>query len=329
MAECQAGSGSDPADIEEARNVPEPPSGRSRVARKEIENLKYVLNDFEASKTVEVEKVIVLSFRTLQLQRIAELQDDLLDLTDACAFKEGFQGPDKSEIDKALRSYAEALRNYETLSLHAQSDVPRGARLVGKMAIGSKDEYTRRDLRFLTRLADLLTNTGVGIRLAQIILAVAKYTLSIFLDILEKLDTGGKFDRSAFMSGVIRSIREKRTAEIPTEEVLHLMEKTFGNLGFRELDQKGREERSQKNALTQRIIMALFGGIALIGPMLIMTLHQSRNTSLITASVATFLFALVMAFAARDSAGKDVLAITAAYAAVLVVFVGTSTAPST
>ena len=110
--------------------------------------------------------------------------------------------------------------------------------------------------------------------------------------------------------------------------MLHIMEKILGNLGFRELDQKGREERSQKNALTQRIVMALFGGVALIGPMLIMTLHQSRNTSLITASVATFLFALVMAFAARDSAGKDVLAITAAYAAVLVVFVGTSTTPS-
>ena len=115
----------------------------------------------------------------------------------------------------------------------------------------------------------------------------------------------------------------------PSRYVLQFMEKTFGNLGFRELDQKGREERSQKNALTQRIIMALFGGTALIGPMLIMTLHQSRNTSLITSSVATFVFALVMAFAARDSAGKDVLGITAAYAAVLVVFVGTSTTPST
>ena len=197
------------------------------------------------------------------------------------------------------------------------------------MAIGSKTEYSRRGLRFLTRLAELSAGTGgIGIRLAKII-TVAIPTLSTILDTLDALDTGNRFTSSAFIPGVIRSVCGKRTAEIPTEEVLHLMEKTFGNLGFRELDQKGREERSQKNALTQRIIMALFGGVALIGPMLIMTLHQSRNTSLITASVATFLFALVMAFAARDSAGKDVLAITAAYAAVLVVFVGTSTAPST
>ena len=55
-----------------------------------------------------------------------------------------------------------------------------------------------------------------------------------------------------------------------------------------------------------------------------MTLHPSRNTSLITVSAATFLFALVLALVATDSDGKDVLAATAAYAAVLVVFVGTS-----
>lgn len=76
------------------------------------------------------------------------------------------------------------------------------------------------------------------------------------------------------------------------------------------------------------MVMAIFGGAALIGPMLIMTLHPSRNTSLITVSVATFLFALVLAIIANDSSGKDVLGATAAYAAVLVVFVGTSTTPN-
>lgn len=74
--------------------------------------------------------------------------------------------------------------------------------------------------------------------------------------------------------------------------------------------------------------MALFGGAAVIGPMLVMTLHPSRNTSRITVSLATFLFALLLAIVAKDSAGKDVLAATAAYAAVLIVFVGTSMAPS-
>ncbi len=114
----------------------------------------------------------------------------------------------------------------------------------------------------------------------------------------------------------------------PTSMFMKYMEETAGDLGFRELDQKGRERRFQENAFTQRIIMAMFGGAALIGPMLIMTIHLSKNTSLITVSVATFVFALVLAFIARDSAGKDVLGATAAYAAALVVFVGTSMAPT-
>ena len=116
MAEPQAGSSSDPADIEEARNVPEPSSGSSRDAKVETENLKKIFNGFEASKTVEVEKVIVLSFRTLQLQRIAELQDDLLHLTVASADNGGSQGPDKNKIDKALRNYGRFARSSSELA---------------------------------------------------------------------------------------------------------------------------------------------------------------------------------------------------------------------
>ncbi|KAK8040966.1 hypothetical protein PG994_013973 [Apiospora phragmitis] len=50
----------------------------------------------------------------------------------------------------------------------------------------------------------------------------------------------------------------------------------------------------------------------------------SLLTSLITTSVAVVAFAITLAFGARDSTGKDVLQATAAYTAVLVVFVGTS-----
>ncbi|KAK3346424.1 hypothetical protein B0T25DRAFT_551967 [Lasiosphaeria hispida] len=57
-----------------------------------------------------------------------------------------------------------------------------------------------------------------------------------------------------------------------------------------------------------------------------MTKFQGVNTSLITTSVAVVLFSLALAFGATDSSGKDVLAATAAYTAVLVVFVGTSLA---
>lgn len=75
-------------------------------------------------------------------------------------------------------------------------------------------------------------------------------------------------------------------------------------------------------ALTARIIMAVGGGLALIAPMLIMTLHPTKLTRLLTSSC--FIIAVAVALAAfMDTAEpKDIIASTAAYAAVLVIFVG-------
>lgn len=71
--------------------------------------------------------------------------------------------------------------------------------------------------------------------------------------------------------------------------------------------------REKRKPFTTRLIFALLGGASLIGFILI------------TVSDATFIFALVMALFATDVGGKDVLAATAAYTAVLVVIIGTST----
>jgi len=69
--------------------------------------------------------------------------------------------------------------------------------------------------------------------------------------------------------------------------------------------------------------MAVFGSAFLIGPMLIMVLYPSRTTSLVTTTVSVVLFAMLVAALLEDK--NDVLNATAAYTAVLVVFVGTST----
>ncbi len=72
-----------------------------------------------------------------------------------------------------------------------------------------------------------------------------------------------------------------------------------------------------------RLSMALFGGLALVVPMLIMVLVPRRTVSLIVASVFTLAFAVGLAL--RNELKPDqILAATAAYAAVLVVFVGAS-----
>jgi hypothetical protein len=70
-----------------------------------------------------------------------------------------------------------------------------------------------------------------------------------------------------------------------------------------------------------RVIIAIGGGATLLVPMIVMSLHQSLTKSLITVSAAVVLFAILLSqlFAAAYS---DILTITTAYAAVLVVFVG-------
>lgn len=72
-----------------------------------------------------------------------------------------------------------------------------------------------------------------------------------------------------------------------------------------------------------RFIIAFAGGASLVVPMLIMTLHQTKTNSLVTVSIAVTLFAAAMSLVIRAS-NSETLAATATYAAVLVVFVGTS-----
>ncbi|MCJ1458117.1 hypothetical protein MMC28_008488 [Mycoblastus sanguinarius] len=72
-----------------------------------------------------------------------------------------------------------------------------------------------------------------------------------------------------------------------------------------------------------RFIVAITGGLSLVVPMLVMRLHENSNKSLITTSVAVVLFAGMVSVVFKAS-NAETLGITAAYAAVLVVFVGTS-----
>jgi len=106
-----------------------------------------------------------------------------------------------------------------------------------------------------------------------------------------------------------------------------LFKKKNAKNNFREVDKAAREARDMHKASSERLWMGSFGGLALIVPMFIMVLHRSLNASLIVTSVGTVLFAFALALAARSLKGMDVLAATAAYAAVLVVFVGTSLPP--
>ena len=91
-----------------------------------------------------------------------------------------------------------------------------------------------------------------------------------------------------------------------------------------------KDRKKKSTEVRRRFFWGIGGGLALIGPMLIMRLHRTLLTQLVTAGVSVMLFALGVAVVsggvipgldAIDLEPKDVLTAVAAYAAVLVVFI--------
>jgi hypothetical protein len=74
----------------------------------------------------------------------------------------------------------------------------------------------------------------------------------------------------------------------------------------------------------QRFLITVITGASLIVPMVIMSLDKSQTKSLITTSVAVMIVAGLLALIARNLDFITIISSTAAYAAVLVVFVGLS-----
>ena len=91
-------------------------------------------------------------------------------------------------------------------------------------------------------------------------------------------------------------------------------------LGIEEARKAVRDEKIARRF--KRFSLAAFSGLALIAPMLIMTLVNRLSCSLATTSIATLFFALLIAHFTSITE-QDIVLVTAGYAAVLVVFVGT------
>ena len=70
----------------------------------------------------------------------------------------------------------------------------------------------------------------------------------------------------------------------------------------------------------KRFRMAVFDGFSLMTPMLIMSLHKTRVTKLVTSSVFVLVAWLILAWLMKDARNKDIWTAATAYAAVL--FVG-------
>ena len=73
-----------------------------------------------------------------------------------------------------------------------------------------------------------------------------------------------------------------------------------------------------------RFIVAFLGGAALLIPMLVMTFRTSQPDKLITVCVSVVIFGLLFALGTKGS-NQEVLAASAAYSAVMVVYIGYAT----
>ncbi|KAJ8131323.1 hypothetical protein O1611_g2301 [Lasiodiplodia mahajangana] len=220
-----------------------------------------------------VRRVAILSFRSLQLHRIAKLQAELVKRqnvlmnptlpepplrgTDEPKIKMEREKTDR-EVDDLLQRYADAVRNYETLSQNVEfhKDTPYEF-------LGGKGVF-----KVIGR-----TNTTLW--------DVPKWLLG----------------------------NNRQMSTLPSYLI--------GSIGFRELDKGRLLERGVLQRIRSRFHMALFGGVALIAPVILMTLKPTLVVDLATVSVATALFALTMVIFATDASGKDVLTSTAGYAAVM------------
>ncbi|KAK5219994.1 hypothetical protein LTR72_007525 [Exophiala xenobiotica] len=260
------------------------PEDDSQKALRAFLNAKQAYQDAIAITETNTKNIVVLNFKALQLLRIKSLQQELFDLQ--MRFQLGGYSPD--EYSQSLVTLDSTLQNYAQALMNYDILAQNSLDYIpnNQKLFGAPDGLTPCQAPSEKHRFSLKdpSNQSTEFRLSN----WRKYTLPAQAGL-----GGGDY-------------------------ILHK------SLKFRELDRDGRETRARKSALAERFAMALFGGAALIAPMLIMTLHSSQSTSLITVSLATFLFALAIAIFANDAAGKDVLAATAAYAAVLVVFVGTN-----
>jgi uncharacterized protein DUF6594 len=75
--------------------------------------------------------------------------------------------------------------------------------------------------------------------------------------------------------------------------------------------------------IMSRVIIAVLGSAAMLAPILIMTDLSKQKDRVITVSVSVIIFGLVLSFGSRPS-NQEILAASAAYTAVLVVYVGTA-----
>jgi len=115
-----------------------------------------------------------------------------------------------------------------------------------------------------------------------------------------------------------------RTAQVFSQVLYLFLDSGAFHAGNHSWATASQKRYSELQRRYMKIAMAVFGGMTLLVPMLIMVLHPGILTVLVTTSVSVLTVAVTLAAIVKEADAKDTVLATLAYAAVLVVFVGAS-----
>lgn len=132
------------------------------------------------------------------------------------------------------------------------------------------------------------------------------------------LATGERFDDNYVLKNIIGDVSpgNLQPASIHSIEPWETKDTRLGIRGTRNANVM----RSRVKNFWERVGTAAVGGVFLVGPMWLIVLHNTLYTALVTTTVLVATFGFLMAWFLDRR--MDVMASTAAYAAVLVVFLG-------
>ena len=164
---------------------------------------------------------------------------------------------------------------------------------------------------------------------------VEAISLRLHAGILTLLNTGGAVrdlrhmdgssERGRVASGndyfVLTSSRQLERDIFEKYGVINLRPRSLSS-GSSQQSRSSRKDNETSRSI--RFLCALGGGIAVIAPVAIILFVPGKAVNLITTCAAMVIFAFAIVWI-EELRARDVLGLTAAYASVLVVFVGTKT----
>jgi len=146
-------------------------------------------------------------------------------------------------------------------------------------------------------------------------------------------------DQESFMTRLVRVDLPKNISRDPLRYRLHLF---LRHIWFRRRDTRGPDENLSDISTTRRkfsqnttmmadwiarFLIALITGLFLILPLVILNYQTSSKAHLMTVSLCIFVFSGIISLGSKAS-NQEIVVASAGYAAVLVVFVSSSSCPN-